>query len=132
MTLRPLAGLLAASSLLALTACNDFHQESGSEIIPQSEAQMSTHGHGVGVSKDVLEVHNDMLVMDTHLDTPAYFHSAKYDFSKRQTFEADGTHVAQKLDSFYDLLRAQVHEGEPLRTILHILTSHIWMFAGSH
>ena len=93
MTLRPLAGLLAASSLLALTACNDFHQESGSEIIPQSEAQMSTHGHGVGVSKDVLEVHNDMLVMDTHLDTPAYFHSAKYDFSKRQTFEADGTHV---------------------------------------
>lgn len=38
-------------------------------------------------------LHKSLMVLDSHLDTPAYFHSAEYDFSKRGSFEADGTHV---------------------------------------
>lgn len=39
------------------------------------------------------ELHFRTLVLDTHLDTPAYFHTADYDFSKRGNFDVDGTHV---------------------------------------
>ena len=93
MTLRFMAALASGASLLALSACNDFHQPSGSNFIPQAEAQAQAKGSGLSISPDIAEMHERMLVMDTHLDTPAYFHSQKYDFSKRQSFEEDGTHV---------------------------------------
>lgn len=38
-------------------------------------------------------LHARLMVLDTHLDTPAFFHSATYDFSKRGDFETDGTQV---------------------------------------
>lgn len=38
-------------------------------------------------------LHQGLMVLDTHLDTPAYFHTAEYDFSKRGEFETDGTQV---------------------------------------
>jgi len=41
----------------------------------------------------VEELHFRTLVLDTHLDTPAYFHDPKYTFSKRGDFDVDGTHV---------------------------------------
>lgn len=41
----------------------------------------------------VSSVHDDMLVLDSHLDTPVYFHSEDYDFSARGSWEEDGTHV---------------------------------------
>ena len=94
MTLRSMAGLFAGVSLLGLSACNDFHQESGSKIMPQAEAQSpASPAASASVPTEVSQLHQDMLVMDTHLDTPAYFHSPEYDFSARQSFEADGTHV---------------------------------------
>lgn len=39
------------------------------------------------------ELHHRLLVLDTHLDTPAYFHTPEYTFSKRGNFDTDGTHV---------------------------------------
>lgn len=41
----------------------------------------------------VEELHFRTLVLDTHLDTPAYFHDPEYTFSKRGDFDVDGTHV---------------------------------------
>lgn len=38
-------------------------------------------------------LHFRTLVLDTHLDTPAYFHDPSYTFSKKGSFDADGTHV---------------------------------------
>lgn len=39
------------------------------------------------------ELHQRLMVLESHLDTPAYFHSAEYDFSRRGDFDLDGTHV---------------------------------------
>ncbi len=39
------------------------------------------------------ELHQRLMVLDSHLDTPAYFHTAEYDFSRRGNFDEDGTHV---------------------------------------
>lgn len=39
------------------------------------------------------ELHFRTLVLDTHLDTPAYFHDPEYTFSERGDFDVDGTHV---------------------------------------
>lgn len=90
-----LAGLLAGVSLVCLSACSEYHGESGSQILPQAEAQTpGTSGDGgAAVPPDVAEMHQQMLVMDTHLDTPFYFHTPDYNFSTRGSFEADGTHV---------------------------------------
>jgi membrane dipeptidase len=38
-------------------------------------------------------LHQGFMVLDSHLDTPAYFHTADYDFSKRGDFDKDATHV---------------------------------------
>lgn len=86
--------LLASASLILLAACGPGAGESGSKIIPQGQAHADTPpANPTGVAEDVAELHQDMLVMDTHLDTPAYFHSADYNFSERGSFEEDGTHV---------------------------------------
>lgn len=37
--------------------------------------------------------HQSILVMDTHLDTPALFHTPDYNFLHAGTWEEDGTHV---------------------------------------
>ena len=37
--------------------------------------------------------HHSIIVLDSHLDTPAYFHTPGYNFSERGDFDADGTHV---------------------------------------
>lgn len=39
------------------------------------------------------ELHERLMVLDTHLDTPAFFHSETYNFSQRGDFDADGTQV---------------------------------------
>ncbi len=84
---------LASASLMVLTACGPNAGESGSVITPAAEAQSNDGASGLSVSADVEAIHEGMLVMDTHLDTPAYFHTPDYDFSVRGSFEADGTHV---------------------------------------
>lgn len=91
-------GLMVAAAVTVLAACNPDAEPSGSEIIPTAEAQTQTQTQTetpapTNVSQNVDAIHQSMLVMDTHLDTPAYFHNNDYDFSVRQTFEEDGTHV---------------------------------------
>lgn len=96
-------GLLATAALGLLAACNPDAEPSGSEIIPQAPAGSPAASLGdaerqdaptpMTVPQDVLDLHQSMLVMDTHLDTPAYFHTPDYDFSVRQSFEEEGTHV---------------------------------------
>jgi membrane dipeptidase len=39
------------------------------------------------------QLHQSFMVLDSHLDTPAYFHTAEYEFSLRGDFDLDGTHV---------------------------------------
>ncbi len=86
---------MMAAALTVLAACNPDAEPSGSEIIAPAEAQTAETEAAApaSVSQNVETIHDGMLVMDTHLDTPAYFHSSDYKFSERQTFEEDGTHV---------------------------------------
>lgn len=39
------------------------------------------------------ELHQRLMVLDTHLDTPAFFHSGTYSFARRGDFDTDGTQV---------------------------------------
>lgn len=71
---------LSAAVLIALGACSPQDDGAGSEILPQTDSQSA-------------DLHQSFLVMDSHLDTPAYFHRETYDFSKRGSFAEDGTHV---------------------------------------
>jgi len=76
--------LVAATlSLGLISACTESNQQSGSQIIPQAAAEVGTPA----------QIHQGLMVFDSHLDTPAYFHNPTYDFSKRGSFEVDGTHV---------------------------------------
>ena len=100
-----MAGLLAGASLFGLAACQEHHGENGSKIIAQASAQTSGETSaqppaeadvppgGQSAETSAGRLHEEMLVMDTHLDTPAYFHNPDYDFSQHQSFEVDGTHV---------------------------------------
>ncbi len=38
-------------------------------------------------------MHQGFMVLDSHLDTPAYFHNPDYTFGTRGDFDVDGTHV---------------------------------------
>ncbi|HIG23307.1 dipeptidase [Henriciella sp.] len=87
-------GLMMAGALTLLAACNPDAEPSGSEIIAPAEAQSTAEvAAPMSVPQNVEAIHEGMLVMDTHLDTPAYFHTPDYNFSVRQSFEEDGTHV---------------------------------------
>ncbi|MBP9235885.1 MAG: dipeptidase [Hyphomonadaceae bacterium] len=47
-----------------------------------------------GVSADVFALHQRLMTLDTHLDTPAFFDTAHgYDIMKRHSYERDGTQV---------------------------------------
>ena len=39
------------------------------------------------------KLHRELIVLDSHLDTPAYFHTPGYTFSERGDFDVDGTYV---------------------------------------
>ena len=77
-----LGGLIA----LGLAACAPQLPDAGSDIL-EKRADLS-----VPVS-DVDAFHESIAVFDSHLDTPALFHTEAYDFKRRQTWEEDGTHV---------------------------------------
>ena len=55
----------------------------------------ATTGQNVaGVSAEVYALHQRLMTLDTHLDTPAFFDTAHgYDIMKRHTYEHDGTQV---------------------------------------
>jgi membrane dipeptidase len=75
---------ISALALMALTACAPQLEGAGSTITPQSDS----HSSAMQTS-----LHDEMLVLDTHLDTPALFHNPDYTFSERGSWPEDGTHV---------------------------------------
>ena len=85
MTRYALIGLMMTS----MAACAPQLQGSGSIISVQQAPEANVDPADLGVDA----FHESIAVYDSHLDTPAYFHSADYVFSERQTWEEDGTHV---------------------------------------
>lgn len=75
--------ILYALSAALLAAC-----------APDSGATRTDAGEQSRQSETASETfHQSLMVLDSHLDTPVYFHTPDYDFSKRGDFDIDGTHV---------------------------------------
>jgi len=80
--IRPgLAGIL----VLLGSACAPALSGSGSLISEQQAPDANVSSAAV--------LHDNLLTLDAHLDTPALFHRDGYDFSKRGSFEKDRTNV---------------------------------------
>lgn len=77
--------LLSVALGALLTAC--------APDAPQTEGTPPAKGAAAPARSASDEIHFRALVLDTHLDTPAYFHTPDYTFSKRGDFDVDGTHV---------------------------------------
>ena len=71
------------TSLLVAACAPPLSETTGSQVI--TDAAITT--------TDVDAFHNSIAVFDSHLDTPALFHTQDYNFLERQTWEEDGTHV---------------------------------------
>lgn len=69
------AALLAACTTAPAPARTDITAPAAPELSPAQQ------------------LHQSFMVLDSHLDTPAYFHSDTYVFSARGDFDEDGTHV---------------------------------------
>lgn len=79
---------LASLTALALAGCAPQLQGAGSVISVQQAADAAAHTHD-----DADAFHQSIAVFDSHLDTPALFHTADYLFTERGSWEEDGTHV---------------------------------------
>lgn len=66
-----------------LAACTEAAQNSGSIIEDGSHGGLATPA----------QIHKRLAVLDTHLDTPALFHTDDYVFTARGSWPEDGTHV---------------------------------------
>lgn len=75
-----LPGMLVLSAILS----PNVHGQN--QTMPKPESK-------VEISDAVLDFHNGLTILDSHLDTPRLFHSNDYNFSKRGSWEKDGTHV---------------------------------------
>lgn len=60
---------------------------------PDVAAPAATPAEAAAEPSAVMDLHQKLMVLDSHLDTPAYFHTPEYNFSKRGSFEVDGTHI---------------------------------------
>ncbi|MFN7178729.1 dipeptidase, partial [Hyphomonas sp.] len=56
-------------------------------------APMPTPEVAAAPVSEARQLHERLMVLDTHLDTPAFFHSPTYTFSNRGDFDKDGTQV---------------------------------------
>nr|WP_070960007.1 membrane dipeptidase [Hyphomonas sp. Mor2] len=79
---------MAGAAILAMSACAPQLDGAGSDISVQSPPDA-----GVLISSDVNAFHDSIAVFDSHLDTPALFHTEDYLFTERGSWEEDGTHV---------------------------------------
>lgn len=70
---------------LCLAACAPQMEGAGSTITTQQAPE--------NVLSEVDAFHESIAVFDSHLDTPALFHTEDYTFTTRGSFEEDGTHV---------------------------------------
>ncbi|MDJ0921298.1 MAG: dipeptidase [Henriciella sp.] len=75
---------LSALAAALLAACTPMSDEVGTQI--------SAPNDGASVT-DIASLHESFTVYDSHLDIPAIFHTADYDFGDRGSFEEDGTQV---------------------------------------
>ena len=58
MKLRHWASLIAGTSLLALTACQEHHEQSGSQILSQSDANAQADRHSLEVPREAAAMHS--------------------------------------------------------------------------
>lgn len=72
--------LILALPTLLLAACASIAPEPAKQLSPAT--RVATH-----------DLHHRLMVLDTHLDTPAFFHTPSYTFTARGSFEIDGTQV---------------------------------------
>jgi len=79
---------LASLTALALVSCAPQMDGAGSVVSEQEAADAAAHTHD-----DADAFHESIAVFDSHLDTPALFHTEDYVFTARGTWEEDGTHV---------------------------------------
>ena len=71
---------------LIVSGCAPALDGSGSIVLTPAEVE-------AGGLAGAISLHDSIAVYDSHLDTPALFHSEAYTFSKRGSWEVDGTHV---------------------------------------
>ncbi|MEL8056514.1 MAG: membrane dipeptidase [Pseudomonadota bacterium] len=71
------------ASLLVAACAPPLSETTGSQVITDAPA----------TATDVNGFHSSIAVFDSHLDTPALFHTQDYNFLERQTWEEDSTHV---------------------------------------
>ena len=74
---------------LCLASCAPQLQSAGSVIVEQQAPEAAS----VSGQAEVDAFHESIAVFDSHLDTPALFHTPDYVFTERGSFEEDGTHV---------------------------------------
>ena len=80
---------LGAAIILGLSACAPQMPEAGSIVTAQQPPEVAATSGNSGVDA----FHESIAVFDSHLDTPALFHTPDYLFTARGSFEEDGTHV---------------------------------------
>lgn len=80
-----LGGMMA----MALAGCAPQMQGAGTIISVQQAPELGAQPGELNVDA----FHESIAVFDSHLDTPALFHTPDYHFTERGSFEADGTHV---------------------------------------
>lgn len=73
---------------ICLAGCAPQMEGAGSQITEQRAPATVAQA-----DLTVDQFHESIAVFDSHLDTPALFHTADYDFKVRGTWEKDGTHV---------------------------------------
>ncbi|MEM9179879.1 MAG: membrane dipeptidase [Pseudomonadota bacterium] len=80
---------LGAAIILGLSACAPQMPEAGSIVTAQQSPEVAAISGNSGIDA----FHESIAVFDSHLDTPALFHTPDYLFTARGSFEEDGTHV---------------------------------------
>ena len=80
---------LGVAIIVGLTACAPQMPEAGSSVTAQQPPKAAAISGNSGVDA----FHQSIAVFDSHLDTPALFHTPDYLFTARGSFEEDGTHV---------------------------------------
>ncbi|MEM6556691.1 MAG: membrane dipeptidase [Pseudomonadota bacterium] len=80
---------LGVAIIVGLTACAPQMPEAGSIVTAQQPPKAAAISGNSGVDA----FHQSIAVFDSHLDTPALFHTPDYLFTARGSFEEDGTHV---------------------------------------
>ena len=75
--------------ILMSSACAPALTGSGSVIAEQQAPE----ANAAAIEPTAATLHDEILTLDGHLDTPALFHRAGYDFSKRGSYASDRTNV---------------------------------------